>query len=138
MPRTIKFRRILWIATIVGACMVVLAMSYAAMLGVKMEDLKTTYTASEVDHLREQLDGNVSQVSSLEEQINNLNEQITELKSSVVQKNSENFGLRRQNNELNSVLDQIDEQMKIDQAIEHLKLTVQALQNPPKELLNVP
>jgi septal ring factor EnvC (AmiA/AmiB activator) len=118
--------------------MAVLAMSYAAMLGVKMEDLKTTYTASEIDHLREQLDGNVSQVSSLEEQINSLNEQITELKSSVVQKNSENFGLRRQNNELNSVLDQIDEQMKIDQAIEHLKLTVQALQNPPKELLNVP
>ncbi len=137
MPRTIKSRKIL-IATVVGACMIVLVMSYVAMLSVKQENSQITYSASEVDHLREQLDGNVSQVSSLETQITKLNEQITELKSTVVQKNSENFGLRKQNSELNGVLDEIDAQMKIDEAIEHLRLTVQALQNPPKELLNVP
>jgi regulator of replication initiation timing len=92
----------------------------------------------ENSQLRELLNSNASQVSDLRSQISKLNEEITELRSNVVQKTSENVGQISQNSELKTSLDQIDVQVKIAEAIEHIRLTVQALQNPPYDSLNVP
>ena len=134
MPRTLKSRKVLWIATVIALCVVVLAMSYTAMLSVKVENTQTNYTVNDVNSLQEQLKGNVSQLSSLSAQISKLNEEIAQLRSTATHMNSENLGLKQQNSELNSVIEQIDQQIKIDEAIEHIRDTVYAMQNPPTNL----